>query len=127
MIKGIGVDIVRVNRIQKIINKWGSRFLYRVYTNSEINYCKDYSNPVIHYAGRFAVKEAAVKMLGTELAGISWHDFEVVNTSEGKPELYLSGQAAYLQQKKGIDMVHVSISHEKEYAVAQVIGEGGYK
>ncbi len=124
MIKGLGIDLVRIKRIEKMIERWGDSFLEKVFTPGEIKYCNSKSRPAIHFAARFAVKEAVVKMLGGNTAGFNWHDFEVYNDTVGRPELLLSEKIEDVIKKLGIDTIHISISHEREYAVAQAIGEG---
>lgn len=124
MVKGIGVDLVNVKRIDRIYNKWGSRFLHKVFTLNEIIYSQGKSNISQHLAGRFAAKEAVLKMLGTGLRGVSWQDIEVIIDDYGKPEVVLSGNAERMAKKLGITRIYISLSHEEEYAIAQVIGEG---
>jgi phosphopantetheine--protein transferase-like protein len=124
MIKGLGIDLVRINRIEEMIERWGNSFLQKVFTPGEIEYCNSKSRPAIHFAARFAVKEAVIKMLGGNTAGFKWHDFEVCNNSAGRPELVLSERIEDVIKKAGIETIHISISHEREYAIAQAIGEG---
>jgi len=124
MIKGLGIDLVRVDRIEGIIEKWGERFLNKIYSSAEREYCYSKARPALHLAARFAVKEAVIKMLGGNSYNLCWHDFEVKNNQEGLPELKTSASLQELLKKKGIERVHISISHEQEYAIAQVIGEG---
>ncbi|NLM97751.1 MAG: holo-ACP synthase [Halanaerobiaceae bacterium] len=122
MIKGLGVDLVDIKRIEELINKRGQAFLEKVFTLREIEYCESKAARYQHYAARFAAKEAVVKMLaGAE--GIGWKDIEVLKAGNGKPELVLSGQARKAADRLGIKRLHLSISHEKELAIAQVIGE----
>ncbi len=123
MIKGIGIDLVDIGRIQKIINKWGKHFLEKIYTTKEIEYCLSKSPSSQHFAARFAAKEAVVKMLGNT-SKISWQDIEVVKANNGSPKLLLYGYARIIAEKKGINNIHITLSHEKRMAVAQVIGEG---
>ncbi|MFW6006754.1 MAG: holo-ACP synthase [Halanaerobiales bacterium] len=123
MITGIGLDIVEVKRIKNIINRWGDNFLNKVYTLSEIKYSQQYKNSYVHFAGRFAAKEAFSKMLGSGMNLISWKEIEVINDKKGKPDLNISGKAEKIITEKNIKNIHISISHEKEYAVAEVIGE----
>lgn len=123
MIKGLGIDLVNIKRIEKIIDKWGSKFLLKVFTPAEIEYCQSKTLSDQHFAARFAAKEAAVKMLGC-VEGIAWQDIEVVKNNNGRPELVFTGQAKVSAEKFGIKNIHITISHEKKMAVAQVIGEG---
>lgn len=126
MIKGIGIDLVNIKRIKKMHEKWGDAFLDKIYTSSEIAYCKTKARPYQHLAARFAIKEAAIKMLD-KAEGLSWQDIEIENKASGKPELKLKRSARKAADLIGIKKVHISISHEKELAVAQVIGEGEFE
>ena len=95
MITGIGIDVIQNDRLRESIQRFGDRFLNRIYTEGEIGYCKKCANPEIHYAVRFAAKEAAFKALGTGwAAGVKWKDIEVERLASGKPELHLFGEAA---------------------------------
>ena len=94
MIIGVGIDVIQNERIRESMEKFGARFLKRIYTEIEIAYCGKCADPGIHYAARFAAKEAAFKALGTGwAAGVTWKDIEVQRLASGQPELYLSGGA----------------------------------
>src|SRR5262245_64180456 len=94
MITGIGIDVVQNERIRDSIQRFGDRFLNRIYTEGEIEYCKKCAQPEIHFAARFAAKEAAFKALGTGWArGVKWKDVEVVRLPYGRPEIHLQGEA----------------------------------
>src|SRR5262245_52720442 len=94
MIIGIGIDVIQNDRIRESVEKFGDRFLNRIYTEGEQAYCKNCVNPAIHFAARFAAKEAAFKALGTGwAAGVKWKDIEVERLASGKPELHLHGEA----------------------------------
>ncbi|MFW6006588.1 MAG: holo-ACP synthase [Halanaerobiales bacterium] len=123
MIAGTGIDLVKINRIKKMIGKWGNRFLNKIFSVNEINYCQKHKKQYSHFAARFAAKEAVVKMLGTGMQKIRWKDIEIINNSRGKPGVNLSGKAAEIAEKNNITSIHISITHEKEYAAVQVIGE----
>ncbi|MGM0436778.1 MAG: holo-ACP synthase [Bacillota bacterium] len=125
MIYGTGIDIVEVKRVESIIKCWEDKFLNRIFTENEIKYCQKKSNPFPHFAARFATKEAVAKMFGTGLGKINWKDIEVINKEKGKPYLHFSGGAKKEAVKNNIKNVHLSLSHEKEYAIAQVVAEGG--
>ena len=127
MIYGTGVDIVKINRIKKMINRWGDKFLKRIFSEGEIAYCQQKNNSAPHFAVRFAAKEAAAKMFGTGFVNIKWTDIEVKKDERGKPYLIFNNEALKVSEKSEINRVHLSLSHEKEYAIAQVIGEGGQK
>ncbi|MEJ6949518.1 holo-ACP synthase [Natronospora cellulosivora (SeqCode)] len=124
MIKGLGVDLVKIKRIEEVHQRKGDVFLEKIFTPIEIKYCKSKSRPYQHYAARFAIKEAVIKMLGKS-EGFTWQDIEVENKDNGKPKLNLRANAKKLAEELGIERIHISISHEKELAIAQVIGEGG--
>lgn len=119
IIKGLGTDIIEIGRIQKAIEKYGSKFISRIFTKVEQDYCKRHKNPYPSYAGRFAAKEAAFKTFGTQLSEkISWLDVEVVNASNGSPEIILSES---LKKLFPFNRLLVSMSHCKDYATATVI------
>jgi len=125
MIAGIGVDIVDIARIQAMLDRYGDRFLRRVYTETETAYATSGANKAERLAGRFAVKEAVMKALGTgKSQGILWRDVETVRGRLGRPEVRLHGQAmryATLLRRNGT--VHVSITQDGGKAMAFVILE----
>jgi holo-[acyl-carrier protein] synthase len=121
MIAGIGVDIVDISRIQALLDRYGDRFLHRVYTERETDYAMRGAKKAERLAGRFAVKEAVMKALGTgKSQGILWRDVETVRGPLGRPEVHLHGQAA--KWRRG-GAVHVSITHDGGKAMAFVILE----
>lgn len=126
MIKGIGIDIIEIERIRGVIEKHGDHFCERIFTPREIAYCKGKGkNALLHFAGRFTAKEAAVKALGTGFsAGIAWTDIEILNEGSGRPVMTFSGKAAEAYRALGGTRTHVSISHSKGYAASQVVIEG---
>ena len=124
MIVGMGVDIAEVARIQAAIEKRGAAFLKRIYTPGEIAYCERFKNKFERYAGRFAVKEAAMKALGTGWQhGVRWIDLEVVREKSGRPTLAIVGEAGKIAARLGVTNIAVSITHTAEQALAQVIFE----
>jgi holo-[acyl-carrier protein] synthase len=124
MIAGIGVDIVDIARIQALLDRYGDRFLRRVYTEAETAYAMSGVNVAERLAGRFAVKEALMKALGTgKSQGILWRDVETLRARSGKPEVRLHGQAAKWAKTRGGEAVHVSITHDAGKAMAFVILE----
>ena len=124
MIVGIGVDIVDIARIQSLLDRYRERFLGRVYTEEETAYAMRGANAAERLAGRFAVKEAVLKALGTgKTQGILWKDVETVRGRFGKPEVHLRGQAVKWANMRGSGAVHVSITHDGGKAVAFVILE----
>ena len=117
--KGIGTDIIEISRIEEALEKHERRFLDRLFTQREQEYCQKHKNPLPNYAGRFAAKEAILKALGTGLVGeMSWHEIEVINNKEGKPEVFFSDrlQALYPNME-----ILLSISHCKSYATATAL------
>jgi holo-[acyl-carrier protein] synthase len=124
MIVGMGIDIAEVRRIQAVIEAQKERFLRRVYTQEEVTYCERFKNKYERYAGRFAVKEAAMKALGTGWSrGVRWVDVEVVRQRAGRPTLALKGVAKKIADELGVKHIVVSITHTAEQALAQVIFE----
>ena len=120
---GIGTDIIECERIGGMLQKHGDEFLRRVFTQREIDYCTDRKMAELHYAGRWAAKEAVLKVLGTGWAkGIQWTDVEVVNLASGAPSIVLLNRALEIAEELGIQQVQVSISHCKAYATAFAIG-----
>ena len=124
MITGIGIDVIQNDRIRDSIQRFGDRFLNRIYTEGEIEYCKKCAQPEIHYAARFAAKEAAFKALGTGwAAGVKWKDVEVVRLPSGKPELHLHGEALAHATTAGTKRFYVSLTHDQLVSCAVVILE----
>ncbi len=124
MIVGTGIDIAEVPRIEASIARFGDRFLRRIFTEAEIRYCESKANRVERYAARFAAKEAAMKAIGTGWNhGVAWRDVEVCRQPGGRPTIAFHGKAAQFAAKLGAVHVALSLSHTKEYAVAQVILE----
>jgi holo-[acyl-carrier protein] synthase len=124
MIVGTGIDIAEVPRIREVIERHGQRFLQRVFTEGEIQYCESKANRVERYAARFAAKEAGMKALGTGWNhGVRWRDIEVARKPGGRPTLLLHGKAAEFAAKLGTTNIALSLTHTAEQAVAQVILE----
>ncbi|MFA5500405.1 MAG: holo-ACP synthase [Candidatus Omnitrophota bacterium] len=122
MIVGTGIDIVEVFRIRDAINKWGMNFLTKVFTDREIKYSTSKRFAPQHFAARFAAKEAVIKAFGVaKQFPLNWTHIEVFNDNEGKPIISFSGDALKLKKQKKVDEVVVSMSHSKNYAVANVI------
>ncbi|MFW6001371.1 MAG: holo-ACP synthase [Halanaerobium sp.] len=124
MILGTGIDIVKNSRIENLIKKYGDNFLNRIYLKSEINYCSSKTDKTASYAARFAAKEAFFKALGTGKRKHSWKDIEIVNDKLGKPEVKLYGRTSNNAESMEVKKIFLSISHENEYTVAQIILEG---
>ncbi len=125
MIVGTGVDIVEVARIKRLLEKHSPRFEEKIFTPDEILYCRSKAEPGIHFAARFAVKEAVMKCLGTGMdQGIAFRDIEVVHENTGQPGIKMHGQAKENFVRLKLKTIHISISHEKNYAIGQAIAEG---
>lgn len=126
MIIGIGTDLAEVGRIRDSIERFGPRFLNRIYTEGERAYAQSKANSGERFAARFAAKEAGMKAIGTGWNfGVTWKDFEVVNERSGRPTLRLSGVAQSVAQRLGVQRVSISLTHSKETAFAVVILEDG--
>ena len=124
MIIGTGVDIAEVARIRESIERFGDRFLHRVFTEGEINYCQRRANRFESYAARFAAKEAGMKALGTGWShGVRWRDIEVVRAKGQRPTIQFHGEAAAIAAKLGTKNIALSITHTSEQALAHVILE----
>ena len=125
MIYGAGIDIIEIKRIQNSLKKYSGRFEKRVFTSGEIEYCRAKAFPARHFAGRFAVKEAVLKAFGTGMrGGIAWKDLEISNEKDsGKPVLKITGKGLELFELLKLKFIHISISHDDQYAIAQVIAE----
>jgi holo-[acyl-carrier protein] synthase len=124
VIVGTGVDIAEVDRIRAAIDRYGQRFLDRIYTPGEIAYVERKANRFERYAGRFAAKEAGMKAIGTGWKrGVQWRDFEVANLPGGKPTLKLHGEAARIAESLGVKNIALSITHTEALGMAHVILE----
>ena len=117
-----GIDLVDFPRIEDMLKRHGDRFLDRVFTVAEQEYAKANKNGVEKLAGRFAAKEAILKLLGTGWRGkIAWTDIEVVNTETGQPRVNLSGEVKKIADKSGITQISVSITHTANFAIASAV------
>ncbi len=121
-IVGIGLDLVKIARIRALTERWDERFLRRLFTEAERRECLARPSPHASLAGRFAVKEAVLKALGTGWAvGVKWVDIQVLNDDGGRPVATVGGGVEALTRKAGVTQIHVSISHDGDYAIAQVV------
>jgi holo-[acyl-carrier protein] synthase len=124
VIVGTGVDLAEVPRIRASVERFGTRFVERVYTPAEIAYVERKANRFERYAARFAAKEAGMKAIGTGWKhGVKWQDFEVVNLPSGRPTLRLHGVAAEFAKKLNVRNISLSLTHTAEMAMAHVILE----
>ena len=125
MILGTGVDIAEVPRIRESIERFGDRFLKRIFTEGEIRYCERKARRFESYAARFAAKEAGMKALGTGWSrGVRWRDIEVVRPRGQRPTIQFHGQAAVIAKTLGTKNIALSITHTAEQSLAHVILEG---
>ena len=124
-IVGTGIDLVEVARIGASIERFGDRFLKRIFTENEIRYCRSKPNFAERFAARFAAKEAALKAIGTGWrGGVAWVEIEIRREPGGRPTLHYSGRAAEYAARLGMKTTSLSLSHTAEHAIAQVILEG---
>ena len=124
MIFGTGIDIIEINRIKRSIQKYSDRFEQKVFTQKEIDYCHSQADPAKHFAARFSVKEAVLKCFGTGMTGgIFWKDIEVDKQESGQPVLNLHGNGKELFNQLKLKYIHISITHDKNYAVVHAIAE----
>jgi holo-[acyl-carrier protein] synthase len=124
MIIGIGVDTIEIDRIARVYARYGERFLHRIFSPEERTYALRYQDPAPRLAARFAAKEACMKALGTGWsAGVRWRDIVVVNDERGKPGLRLHGNAKTLSEKLAAKRIHLTITHDRQYATAFVVFE----
>jgi holo-[acyl-carrier protein] synthase len=118
--QAIGVDIIDIERLAWSVDRFGDRFLRRVFTDQELNYCH---GRIESLAARWAAKEAVAKALGCGIGQVTWREIEVVNDDQRRPTVHLYGAAKALAAQLGIHEFAVSLSHAKDYAVAFVVGE----
>lgn len=118
-----GVDLIEVSRVQAVLEKYGERFLSRVFTEAELAYCR---GRLPQLAARFAAKEAVSKMLGTGIQhpqGVNWRDIEIVSDELGKPFVQLSGKAAQRAAEMNLTTLSISLSHTHEHAIAIIVAQ----
>jgi holo-[acyl-carrier protein] synthase len=125
MIVGVGVDLVRIDRVAGLLERQGERARARLFTDAECRRCEEGRHPPESFAARFAAKEAFFKALGTGWGrGGSWTDVEVVSAPSGAPSIRLSGAAAALAEERGVRAIHLSLTHSDDTAAAFVVLEG---
>ena len=121
-IVGIGIDVIEVERIDEAVEEFGDRFLERIFTEGEREYCGRQKRPAIHNAARWAAKEAVSKAFGTGIgAELGWTDIEIVRRKSGEPELVLHGRAKEFAGEIGVREVKISLTHAKHYAAANAV------
>jgi len=124
MIVGTGIDAVEIERIQQTVNRYGERFLKRVFTAGEQEYCLRKKSSAESFAGRFAAKEAGAKALGTGISrGVTWTEIEVVRERSGRPTMKFHGRAAEIAARLGVGNAALSLTHTKLLAMASVVLE----
>jgi holo-[acyl-carrier protein] synthase len=124
MVLGLGTDLIETRRVQESIDRFGERFLERIFTAEEIAYCQRKKNAAESFAARFAAKEAGAKALGTGISrGVSWKEFEVRRERSGRPTLHLTGRASEWAKEMGVRRVQLSLTHSREIAMAVVVME----
>jgi holo-[acyl-carrier protein] synthase len=122
MVVAIGIDLVEISRIEEKLLRHNNRFRDRVFTPAEVAYCEGRAGRFASYAARFAAKEAAMKALGTGWAeGISWQEIEIFNNPAGAPTIHFSGRALVRFNELGARRAHLSLSHSRDTAIAQVL------
>lgn len=122
---GVGVDIVETQRIEHSLERFGERFLHRVFTEGEIAYCQSMKFPARHFAARFAAKEAVSKAFSTGIgSAMGWRDIDVHRQGSGQPYVVLAGGAQDLAARRGVSAVWISLSHTDQYAAATAVIEG---
>ena len=119
MFTTVGIDMITIGRVRAVIDRHSARFLRRVYTPEEVAFCR---GRVPELAARFAAKEAVMKALGTGIRGAGWREIEVLPDRRGKPLIYLYGRAKERADKIGLRALDVSLTHERDFAVAAVVG-----
>ena len=120
-----GIDLVECTRLQEVIDRHGDRFLKRIFTPGELDYCGDRKRRIEHLAARFAAKEAVMKVLGTGWTkGVRWTDIEVSNDPAGRPAINLTGKSSEMALQLGIETVLISLTHTAGHAMASAIGCG---
>jgi len=124
MVIGVGTDLIEIARIAQSVERYGERFLRRVFTPREIEYCQRKKNAAESFAARFAAKEAGAKALGTGISrGVGWLELEVTRAPGERPTLQLTGRAAARARSLGVAHISLSLTHSRDQALAVVIME----
>ena len=124
MIAGLGTDIIEIARIAQSIDRYGERFVQRIFTADEIAYCRQHRQPAPFLAARFAAKEAISKAFGTGIgAALGWQDMEIRRKESGEPFVVLHGKGEELFAARGAKKIHISLTHTENYAAATAILE----
>lgn len=124
MVVGLGTDLIEIERVQQSLDRFGERFMQKIFTEGEIAYCQQKKQAAESFASRFAAKEATAKALGTGISrGIAWKEIEVRREAGGRPTLHLNGRAAERAAAMGVRHFHLSLTHSRQVAMAVVIAE----
>lgn len=119
---GIGIDVVEVERVASSMAEFGERFISKIFTQTEREYCESQKRPAIHYAARFAAKEAVAKAFGTGIGkDLGWLDVEIRRRESGEPEVFLSGYGEDFAKKHHLTQIKISLTHAEHYAAANAI------
>ncbi|MBG70906.1 MAG: holo-[acyl-carrier-protein] synthase [Roseibacillus sp.] len=119
---GIGIDVIEIERVEKAMESFGDRFIARIFTVDERDYCLKQKRPAVHFAARWSAKEATSKALGTGIGELlSWGDMEVVRRQSGEPEMVLRGAGLGFCSQHGIEQIKISLTHAKLYAAANAV------
>lgn len=121
MIDGLGIDLVKIERIKDIIERWDKKFTSKLFTENEITYCTGHKQPHLHYASTFAAKEAFIKAHGR--GNLKFKEIELIRENSGKPVIRLHGKALEIIHKKKINNISVSLTHDGDYSIAVVVLE----
>ncbi|MBI5687184.1 MAG: holo-ACP synthase [Verrucomicrobia bacterium] len=125
MILGTGIDIVETKRISETLERFGERFLNRIFHSAEVAYARTMKKPDLHLAARFAAKEAISKAFGTGIGEhLGWKDMEIRRRDSGEPYVVMHGKGLDLMESRGATAIHVSLSHTDGYAAASAVLEG---
>ena len=117
-----GIDLVDFPRIEQMIQRHGGRFVNRIFTQKEQQYANANKNTIEKFAGRFAAKEAVLKLIGTGWRGkIAWTDIEIINTSSGQPKVNISGEVKKIADSLGVTDIKISITHTANFAIASAV------
>jgi len=122
MIYGIGIDLIKIERMKDVVDRWGRKFIERVFTKNEISYCYEKKNPYLSLSVRFAAKEALIKAIGSEVP-VSLTDIEVLKAANGRVYIKISGRLKEFFSERSIKQAALSLSHEKDYGIACVVLE----
>ncbi len=124
LVKGVGIDLIRIKRIARVYRRRPERFLKKIFTPQEIELIMKKGNPLPSIAARFAAKEAVAKALGCGIGVVRWCELEIIPGKRGKPRVILNGSAARWAEDSGIQGVEVSMSHDGPYAIAKAVAYG---